>query len=314
MFIEKKWLRVLPRPLTADGTALGVVTVGSVCEFYVKQHIALKGTALPILKVRIHRVLSDTQLLVGPVDGKITDYTNVSLYTLAAASTIEAEEQDRAGIPAADRDRAVYAEEPIVATRNVLVDCEGDYYGPKNPMPVQLSNGSVNIGTVNAELEVQLSHKDGDQHTGDVHDSVRVGDGVDEMAVNTDGSINVNIVNGASGPPEEIRFKFSVALAVPSGSETSIVTYTVPAGKTSRLNRVTFSGENVATYNLYVSGVLQERSRTHFGADLGGTMEFFGSNKEGPLYVTGTIIDLKVLHTRPMIGSFNGRIQVLEIN
>lgn len=144
MFIEKKWLRVPPRLLTSDGTSTGVIAVSSVRGFYVKQHVAIKGVALPTIKLQIKRILSDTKMLVGPINGKITDYSDVSVYTTAAISSIEAEEQARNEIPQFDRDRAVYAEEPIVANRNVLVDDTGDYYSVDNPVPTN----AVQINTL----------------------------------------------------------------------------------------------------------------------------------------------------------------------
>jgi hypothetical protein len=135
MFIEKKWVRVPPRLFTSDGTSTGVITVSSVSGFYVKQHVAIKGAALPTIKLQIKRILSDNKILVGPINGKITDYTDVSVYTTAVLSSIEAEEQARNEIPVADRERAVYAEEPVVATRNVLVDDTGDYFNESNRLP-----------------------------------------------------------------------------------------------------------------------------------------------------------------------------------
>lgn len=75
-------------------------------------------------------------------------------------------------------------EDNLDAKRVTLVN-EGGESGvgtsPANPIFVQLSDGSVNIGTVNAELEVQLSHRDDDPDSGDVHDSVRIGDGEFEV-------------------------------------------------------------------------------------------------------------------------------------
>lgn len=144
MFIEKKWLRVPPRLLTTDGTSTGVITIDSVRGFYVKQHVAIKGVALPTIKLQIKRILSDTKMLVGPINGKITDYSDVSIYTTAALSSIEAEEQARNEIPQVDRERAVYAEEPIVATRNVLVDDTGDYFNELNRLPTS----AVQINTL----------------------------------------------------------------------------------------------------------------------------------------------------------------------
>jgi hypothetical protein len=74
--------------------------------------------------------------------------------------------------------RAVYEEGPTSALRNVLVDHRGHFYSADNPLSVQLADGSINIGTVNAELEVQLAAEDNYPNLGDVHDSVRIGSGV----------------------------------------------------------------------------------------------------------------------------------------
>lgn len=67
-------------------------------------------------------------------------------------------------------------EDDILARRVVFVDALGNFYNTNNPLPVILTDGSVNIGTVNAEIEVQLSSRDNYPDSGDVHDSVRWGD------------------------------------------------------------------------------------------------------------------------------------------
>lgn len=86
-------------------------------------------------------------------------------------------------------------EDSADAKRVVVVDPTGIYLGssPDKPIYVQLSDGSVNIGTVNAEVEMQLSSKDDFPDAGDQHDSIRIGDQNYELSVNSDGSINVNM-------------------------------------------------------------------------------------------------------------------------
>lgn len=93
-----------------------------------------------------------------------------------------------------------------------LKDENGDAYSPSNPLHVQLSDGSVNIGTVNAELEVQLSRKDNDPDAGDVHDAVRIGnqdvelgfndlgDGTGEAKVEARGFVGVDPLNSSDIP------------------------------------------------------------------------------------------------------------------
>src|SRR5690606_13016080 len=107
-------------------------------------------------------------------------------FLVADNSRISAELQDRPAIPPDAYNRAVYDEEPTVALRNVLVDQQGRKYTADNPFPVQLSDGDVNIGTVNAELEVQLTDRDNYPNPGDVHDSIRIGNGSNEADVTAD--------------------------------------------------------------------------------------------------------------------------------
>lgn len=58
-----------------------------------------------------------------------------------------------------------------------LVDASGGEINGTNPLKVQLTDGSVNIGTVNAELEVQLSHASNNPDAGDIGDRVNTIDG-----------------------------------------------------------------------------------------------------------------------------------------
>lgn len=188
MFIEKKWVAVPARPMTFNGTANGIISVASVAGFYVKQLVILKGNSLPTIQLQIKRVLSDKEIAVGPVAGKITDRSDVSAYTVAANSTVEAAEQDRNDISLADRQRAIYAEEPIVAKRVVLVDDTGDYHSESNPIPVKITEGNITIE--NANIDVNLSDKESSLGAGD-YDITRIGDGTDQLGINSDGSINI---------------------------------------------------------------------------------------------------------------------------
>lgn len=67
---------------------------------------------------------------------------------------------------------------------------------PDNPIYVQLSDGSINIGTVNANIEVQLSDQSPDP------DVVRIGNGTNQLKVNADGSIDVNASVSITADPD----------------------------------------------------------------------------------------------------------------
>jgi hypothetical protein len=124
--------------------------------------------------------------------------------------------------------------------------------------------------------------------------------------------IPVNIVSeSVSGA--EIKSIYDEAPSVGAGSETSIVSYTVPLTKSAKLLRVEFTGENIAVYNLYINSVKQAKHRTYFGGSLSGVLNFSGGTADGLPLIEGDILLLRVLHDRPSSGDFEGRIQVVEI-
>jgi hypothetical protein len=195
----------------------------------------------------------------------------------------------------------------------VDVDVDGFYDITDNPDPdnVGLISHERSNPTDETHQTQRITAKRGTTNTDVVAQDVSLHDHLgNEYSV-----LNPMPVNVVSTPAtnENIKTMFDEAPAVASGSETLIISYSVPIGKIALLQRITFSGENVATYNLYINGSIEERKRTHFGADLSGEMVFLGGGEEGPKYVPGDTIELKVLHTRPNPGSFNGRIQVMEL-
>jgi hypothetical protein len=206
MFIEKKRKGVSIRLFTANGDTSGLVTVSDASDFFVKQRVVIESNTKPAQEFEIKRFVSNNSFRVGPIGASISTYANLSQYLVADNARISAPEQDRPGIKPDEIKRAVYAEEPIVANRVIAVDEYGNYYNTQNPLPVRLSDGSVNIGSVNAELEVQLSHLDNYPDIGDVADSVRIGDGVNEAKitkakVGTNTGLNTNSINDLFSKP-----------------------------------------------------------------------------------------------------------------
>ena len=200
--LEKRLVAVAPQLLTANGGSDGLITVADTSFFKVKQEVIVSANTLPNLdQIEVKRIVSATAMYVGPKGGNIDSRVNVSSYTTALSAKIFANEQKRPSIPFEEYTRAVYDEEPIVADRVVAVDKYGQYYTIDNPLPVELSDGSISIGTVNAELEVQLSHKDNYPNSGDVADSVRLGDGTNYITstnVGADVGLDVNIISGTN--------------------------------------------------------------------------------------------------------------------
>lgn len=227
---EKRWAAVLPQSFTSNGTTDGVLTVADSSLFKVKQQVNIIADTLSNLNLEIKSIPDKNTICVGPVSGNINARSDISAYTTALFAAITANEQKRSSVPQEEVFRAVYEEEPTTALRNVIVDKHGNKIDTDNPFPVRLSDGSVNIGSVNAELEVQLSHVDNYPDAGDVADSVRIGDGVDELAINADGSVNI----GSSALPDGAA---TAALQEQSLAKLDHI------GSGSALNAVLFEGD-----------------------------------------------------------------------
>jgi hypothetical protein len=298
--MREKWLAAVPKQfLSSDGKASGEINVSqSALRFFkVKQEVLVGSSSVAPIELEVKRVYFPNIIYLGPKKSSIDTFSDLSSLLAADSAYIEAQEQPRSKVPEEQIERLTYEEEPVVARRSFLVDKTGRSYETDNPFPVQLSDGSINIETLNANLSVQLSHLDDFPTAGDVNDSVRIGDGEDVLEINPDGSINITV---AGIPVNE----FDDANAVVSGVKVNIVSYTVPIGYNLHLQLVEFNGENIGAYELRVAGTVIARKNTWFGGGLFGQFDFNGAYRISG----GQTIDLRVIHERPDPAQFSGRI------
>jgi hypothetical protein len=296
--MREKWLAaVSPQLFTSNGTSKGQLTIADSSVFKVKQEVIIGSSIAPTLELEVKRVIGPNIIYLGPKRSMVDMMSDLSAYTVADGAFIQALEQPRPKIPEEQIERATYEDEPVVARRTFLVDRFGQGYRTDNPLPVQLSDGSINIETLNANLSVQLSHKDDFPTTGDINDSVRIGDGTDELEINPDGSINVAL---AGIPVSE----FDEANAVVSGALERVVSYVVPVGYSFALQIAEFDGDNIAKYELQVNGSVIARKHTWFSGGLSGEFVFNGSYRVS----AGSTVRIMVTHSRPDPGQFSGRI------
>lgn len=301
MAIEKKWAKVPPESFTADGTTDGHITVVNSELFYVKQEVRLFSDDLSPIIVEIKRINSRVDIEVGP-KGNINQRTDVSGYLLADNAMISAEEQVRPTISWEDIRRAVYEEEPTVALRTTWVDKLGNKYGDDNPIPVAFD------GTIDAS-DVRTTAVDNDPKPGDLHSSVRIGDGTNEAQVTSGGALKVfPVTTGAMG---ETVNTYTEVSSVAAATLTTVVTYTVPASTTAVLEKINSSGTNLATYQVFVNADVIDTKRTHWGGGFNALFDFI-SNGAGYGLVAGDVVTLKIIHDSVFLGDFEGRIQVVE--
>ncbi len=287
MGFERDLSPVAPILFTANGGTEGQITLATTLGLFVKQIAQLNATGQLTLTVEIKSVISETQILVGPPKTPITTKSDVSAYTTALGANISAAKQPKATLPMESRLYASYIQEPSNSWRVTPVDSFGNSIDSTNPLPVAF-DGTVNIGDVHIVGPAPENN---------------------ELDVNNDGSINVNIVNSTGNSTTKLIY--NEAPSVPSGTRTTIVTYTVPPATTSYLQLVSGSGENVGRYDVLVSGNAISTKRswwTAFNVDF----NFAPSNNQGYPLTAGTVVQLVILQNSASTATFDGTIQVVE--
>lgn len=290
MALERKWLAVTATTLTADGSSVGTVTLTDTAGFRTKQLVFLASSAVQPAQFQVQEVLSKTQLVLGPIGPKVgrQNFSDVSAYLIADGASLGAPEQNKNNIPDKDHYAAIYESDPVVADRVILVDQYGNFYGEGNALPI-IFDGTVAVGDV----------------------EIKYGDNI--LKVNSDGSINVNIVASTSTGDNLVLSRYAEANQVVSGSTTQINTYTVPPGKVSLIQKIEISGENIAKFQVLINGVVQGTRRTYFGSALNTTFDFTTGQDNGFVINAGDVLSVTVLHDRPYLADFEARIQVYQV-
>lgn len=287
---------VPPQLFTANGTANGVITIatGACSLFKVKQKVLITATGLPTLLLEIKEIDSQDNIQVGPIAGTlltpgantgISARTDLSAYTILLGAAVSADEQKRPAIDFAELQRAMYDEEPSVAQRSILVDECGDRINGNNPLPVAF-DGTVQIGDVS------------------------IVEGGNTMDVNSDGSINVNVVNSVPTSTPGLNTYYSEISSVASGASTPIITVVAPVGG-YRLFKIDVSGENIALYTVSVNGTTISTLRTFFGAL--NTSFIYDNQTYGIKLNSGDTLVVTVLHTRPFVGNFEATVMGINL-
>lgn len=156
---------------------------------------------------------------------------------------------------------------------------------------------TASIGTVDVII---------DASTGD---NIAISDGVNVVAVQPDGSLNVNIVNNNSSPGLDVLFNSSTAVI--SGLETTIASIIAP-GSGMKVFRIDVGGDNIATFKVKVNGNIIGMKRTFFGNSLNESF-LYEPLENGLKLVSGDNLTVTVTHTRPSNGNFEVSISSLNL-
>lgn len=129
------------------------------------------------------------------------------------------------------------------------------------------------------------------------NDSVRVSNGVTDLAINPDGSINVSLEGATSNEYNEIT-------SVPSGlAWNTVVSYVAPSY--ARLKMASATGTNIAEFEITLNGDVQGKRYTGFGA-LNAEFNFGGGLTLDP----GDMVLLRVRHNRSTVGDFSANLTI----
>lgn len=192
---------------------------------------------------------------------------------------------------------ANFVAQNVQATVDLDVAEDGVHIGdPDTGFTLQIESD----GSINANVEVDAA--DGDNLA--IHDSQG-----DELAINPDGSINVNLTQSNPGL---LKTFYNEVSSVATSVLTTVQTYTAPVGYSSYLQKIEVSGTNIAEYTVEINSVVQDKKRTYFGNSLNADFKFVETGTGLPLNV-GDLVTVKVVHIRPFLGTFNSRIQVIEV-
>jgi hypothetical protein len=126
--------------------------------------------------------------------------------------------------------------------------------------------------------------------------SVQITDGVDNLAINSDGSINVAITGGGL-----TASTYNEVTSVASGSLTTVATFT--ASSATRIRKVMASGTNIAYYEIVLNGSVIAKKYSYF-TEYNVDFDF----EDGiPMAITDTVL-VRIEHNRIDTGDFNATI------
>lgn len=154
-------------------------------------------------------------------------------------------------------------------------------------------------GSINTNVKVDAA--DGD--------NIAISDGTDTLAINPDGSINVNLTQSNPGVLSSI---YSEITSVAASTLTAIQTFTAQIGVTTYLQKIEVSGSNIAEYTVEINSVVEDKRRTYFSGPLNTEFRFVETGTGLPLSV-GDTVRVRVIHSRPTVGDFNSRLQIVEV-
>lgn len=192
----------------------------------------------------------------------------------------------------------------VIGAVDVIIDAaSGDNIKISDGVDTLLVNSDGSINVVVEAITITAAN-----------DSIRLGDGTNLTTTTTVGSkvgLDVHVIASSAN---NTLYLFNEINAVGAGVLTTIITHVVPVTAMSmRLQRINCSGDNISKYSVYINSQIIDINRTYFGSQLNTEFEYTDDNNVGRALVVGDVIEVKVIHSRPSISSYNAKIQILGV-
>lgn len=262
---EKQWRALAPKAFTANGTINGIATVADTRGLKVKQKIILQSSTQERVEFEVKDVLNKTQFVVGLKTDPIDKTSDISMFLVSDGAMVYAEKQIRPNIPDKEYERAVYAEEPIIAKRVILVDEEG---GMIDSIVDQSGTRRLAVDAlVNVEIDA------------DIGSNIAISRHEFPIRVTTEADF-------ASGDLDNMNY-------------TEILSYTSADDKT-RIRKITVKADTYGTFKLLKEGVTEEYFKTSF-SDRNCIFEF----EENIDLLSGEEITIEFVPERIRLANYN---------
>lgn len=156
---ERIWVSIPPVLLTAQGGAQGKIKVTDTVNFRVNMIVSIGDPVLPYLQLKVKRVDSPTDIILGPVDKSVGSKDFVDLSAYGVTSFLFAQEQTKKHPSTKEIDESTFEQEPVLARRSVIVDEYGRIIGQDNPLNV---TGNISVTSQKYDDVVLTRDSDGD--------------------------------------------------------------------------------------------------------------------------------------------------------
>lgn len=140
--------------------------------------------------------------------------------------------------------------------------------------------------------------------------TIGIKDTAGNALTSSSGALDINVISTTPSFPQETLSIFSEVAGIATGAFSTILSYTVPAGKTLYLNKILVSGNNISSFDLEFDAVTNARKRLTYTV-FNETFDYsLNGNIGGYKITTGTIVSVIATNlSQSGLADFNATLQ-----